>query len=104
MGKRVSKDLLVTITLSVDLQNFINIHFKSKQLGEQMLQHNRTSMLHFIYNPLVVCVLVSHDITNGEFVLQVPYYPPVESVDDYKNDLQRCLKIVNSAISNEVTY
>lgn len=102
MEKRVSQYLLVTIT--VDLQNFINIHFKSKQLGEQMIKHNRSAMLHFIFNPQIVCVLVSHDITNGEFVLQVPYYPPVESIDDYKNDQQRCLKIVNSAICSDATY
>ena len=48
-------------------------------------------MLHFIYNTRVVCVLVSHDIRNGEFVLQVPYYPPIEEVGDYQNDPERCL-------------
>ena len=56
-------------------------------------------MLHFIYNSRTVCVLVSHDITRGEFVLQVPYYPPVEDLDDYRDNLDRCLEIIRDSLS-----
>ena len=31
-------------------------------------------------------------------MLQVPYYPPIESLDDYKNNLSRCLKLVKDAV------
>jgi hypothetical protein len=55
-------------------------------------------MLYFLYNKDIVAVLVCHDIEGGEFVLQVPYFPPIESIDDYKKDHQRCLQIVNKAI------
>lgn len=55
-------------------------------------------MLHFIYNENVVCVLVSHDIKSGEFVLQVPYYPPVEEIADYKENHKRCLRIVMDSL------
>ena len=51
-----------------------------------------------MYNKDIVAVLVCHDIEGGEFVLQVPYFPPIESIDDYKKDHQRCLQIVNKAI------
>ena len=64
----------------IDLQNFINIHFRSRKLGELMIQEDRAAMLHFIYNSKTVCVLVNHDLALGEFVLQVPFYPPIESV------------------------
>jgi len=47
-------------------------------------------MLYFLYNKDIVAVLVCHDIEGGEFVLQVPYFPPIESIDDYKKDHQRC--------------
>ena len=43
-------------------------------------------MLYFIYNRNIVAVLVCHDIDAGEFVLQVPYFPEVESLEDYRND------------------
>lgn len=89
-AKRVRELRLILL----DLQNFINIHFKSPQLGRMMLDHNNTSMLHFVYNSSVVCVLVSHSVEDGNFVLQVPYYPPVETIEDYRKDPQRCLKII----------
>ena len=85
----------------VDLQNFINIHFNSKDLGKLMLETGKAAMLHFIYNSKVVCVLISHDIEQGEFVLQVPYYPPIETLDDFKNDPARCVKIVIDAIRSQ---
>jgi len=42
---------------------------------------------------------VSHDIDNGEYVLQVPYYPPIENVEDFRNDPERCLQIVRDAMT-----
>lgn len=54
-------------------------------------------MLYFLYNSDAVAVLVCHDIEQGEFVLQVPYFPPVESVDDYM-DVEKCKQIVRKSI------
>ena len=62
-----------------------------------MLSEGKTSMLHFVYNSRVVCVLVSHSVKEGEFVLQVPFYPPVETIDDYRLNPSRCLKIITDA-------
>jgi hypothetical protein len=60
-----------------------------------MIEQKSTGMLHFIYNKRIVCVLVSHDIDQGEFVLQVPYFPPIQTLDDYKHS--RCLKLIEGA-------
>lgn len=57
-------------------------------------------MLFFIYNKDVVSVLVCHNIAEGEFVLQVPFFPPIETIEDYK-DKERCLDIVKKSIFSE---
>ena len=45
-----------------------------------------SGMLYFLYSRDGVSVLVCHDILRGEFVLQVPYFPPIESVEDYRGN------------------
>lgn len=70
------------------LQNFINVHFRSAKLTQLMTEKNLHAMLHFIYNQKTVSVLVSHDQSTSEFVLQVPYFPPIENESDYGSD--RC--------------
>ena len=58
-----------------------------------MIDSGDTGMLYFLYNSDLVSVLVCHDIEEGEFVLQIPYYPPIESVkEDYTYD--KCLEKV----------
>ena len=86
------------------MQNFVNIHFHSKDLGSLMLDHpthkSGGGMLYFLYNKNVVSVLVCHDIRKGEFVLQVPYFPPIESLEDYK-DPKKCMDIVRKSLFSE---
>lgn len=57
-------------------------------------------MLYFLYSKDMVAVLVCHDIEQGEFVLQVPYFPPIESIDDYK-DNSKCMEIVKKSVFAE---
>ena len=59
-------------------------------------------MLHFIYNSKVVSVLVSHSVSEGIFVLQVPYYPPVETIEDYTS--ARCEQIISDSIGQNKTF
>ena len=61
-----------------------------------MIKEDRTGMLFFLFNSEVIAVLVCHDIQEGEFVLQVPFFPPVENLSDYDN--KRCLEIVKKSI------
>lgn len=65
------------------LQHFLNIHFTSKQLGQLCL--TSPSMLYFIYNQHIVAVLVMHNAIEGDFVMQVPFHPPLQQFSDYSN-------------------
>ena len=58
-----------------------------------MLQNNEHGMLYFLYNEDTISVLVCHDIQEGEFVLQIPYYPKIQS---FKDDFtaEKCLEMV----------
>lgn len=58
-----------SIIMHIDIQNFVNIHFKSPEVGQMMIDQNETGMLFFLYNNKVVSVLVCHDIEEGGFVL-----------------------------------
>jgi hypothetical protein len=59
-------------------------------------------MLHFIYNSRVVSVLVCHDVQEGNFVLQVPYFPPIESIQDYRSNKERCIQLIlDSLVGDE---
>jgi hypothetical protein len=56
-------------------------------------------MLHFIFNPKYVCVLISYDMDQGEFVMQIPYFPQVEKENDFTS--QECEKIIKSLLSHD---
>ena len=58
MGLKVSS---LMFTNHLDIMNFINIHFKSEQLG-QFLKQKNAAMLHFVYNSETVSVLVNHSV------------------------------------------
>ena len=58
------------------LQHLMNVHFSSAALAKAT--RSRPAMLYFIYNKDVVCVLVAHHFESGEFVMQLPYFPPVQ--------------------------
>jgi len=58
------------------LQNLINIHFFSKDLAQQLSK--RPAMLYFCFNRATVAVIVAHSLADGEFVAQVPFFPPLQ--------------------------
>ncbi len=63
-----------------------------------MLEKGTAGMLYFLYSRDMVAVLVCHDIEAGEFVLQLPYFPPIETIEQYAGDLKRCEDIVRKAM------
>ncbi|CAO1942681.1 unnamed protein product [Urochloa humidicola] len=65
-----------------DLQKLVSVHFLSRDLG-RYLSSQRPGMLFFIFNPGAIGVLVAHDLENGEFVLQIPFYPPQQMFEDF---------------------
>ncbi|KAM3572825.1 hypothetical protein VYU27_005184 [Nannochloropsis oceanica] len=63
------------------IQHLVNIHFSSRALAKAT--EHRPAMLYFLFNAQVICVLVAHHFPTGEFVAQVPFFPPVQSPDDF---------------------
>jgi len=48
-----------------------------------MLKAGEVGMLYYLYSEELISVIVCHDLNIGEFVLQVPYYPPAQSLEDF---------------------
>jgi 2-polyprenyl-6-methoxyphenol hydroxylase-like FAD-dependent oxidoreductase len=97
---QIRSKLKISLHGQHEMQHLINVHFKSPKLG-QMLLKNQPSMLYFIFNPSVISVIVAHDLNEGEFVAQIPYYPPQTPLD-FPMDVCRDLvvKTIGSVISD----
>ena len=52
-------------------------------------------MLFFVYHPRLVAIVVGHDAAAGEFVCQLPYFPPHQAPDDFSEVRTVCIKIEN---------
>ncbi|KAK9675449.1 hypothetical protein RND81_11G007900 [Saponaria officinalis] len=81
------------------LQNLISVHFVSRELGQYLLE-KRPGMLFFIFNTDAIGVLVAHDLQQGEFVLQVPYYPPQQKLEDFKSKM--CEQLIFKLVGHEL--
>eukprot|EP00775_Hariotina_reticulata_P010552 gene10552-10712_t len=77
------------------MQHLISIHFSCPALGQALLQQERAGMLYFVFNRQVVAVLVAHDLNSGEFVAQVPYFPPLQTLSDFTPQL--CHQLIAAA-------
>jgi len=72
------------------MQNLINIHFRTNsQLSNMLMKGSDQAMLHFVYNSQLVGAFVCHDGRKGEWVLQVPFFPPYQTMDDFSIDKVR---------------
>lgn len=98
-GSTVRKLVGIGMSGDHDLQKLISIHFTSQDLG-QYLMNERPGMLFFIFNTEAIGVLVAHDLVQGEFVLQVPFYPPQQTFEDFSSGM--CEKIILSLVGREV--
>ncbi|XP_072969694.1 uncharacterized protein [Typha angustifolia] len=83
-----------------DLQKLISVHFFSRDLAQYLLDQ-RPGMLFFIFNPEAIGVLVAHDLNQGEFVLQIPYYPPQQNFEDFTSKV--CEHIIFKLASWDLT-
>lgn len=82
-----------------DLQKLVSVHFMSQDLGQYLLRE-RSGMLFFIFNTEAIGVLVAHDLEQGEFVLQVPFYPPQQKLEDFNPKM--CEKLIFKLTGREV--
>ena len=80
-----------------DIVNWMNIHFRSKQLSEAIKQKDISAMLYFIYNSKYSGVLINHNLDEGEFVLHQPFFTPSENLKclDTKTHMNNILEWIN---------
>ena len=72
------------------MQNLINVHFRTNpQLSTMLMRESDQAMLHFVYNSQLVGAFVCHDGRKGEWVLQIPFFPPYQTMDDFTVDKVR---------------
>jgi 2-polyprenyl-6-methoxyphenol hydroxylase-like FAD-dependent oxidoreductase len=82
------------------LQQLVNVHFFSRSLAER-LRKTMPAMLYFIYSPAGVGVVVAHALSRGEFVAQIPFFPPLQPFSAF--DGKRCVQLIQQWIGREMT-
>lgn len=66
------------------MQNLINVHFRTNsQLSNLLMRDSDQAMLHFVYNSQLVGAFVCHDGRKGEWVLQILFFPPYQTMNDF---------------------
>ncbi|KAL2955096.1 hypothetical protein AAZX31_18G008700 [Glycine max] len=97
-GSIVRKLVGIEMRGEKDLQKLVSVHFFSKDLGQFLLKEN-PGMLFFIFNTEAIEVLVAHDLRQGEFVLQIPFYPPQQTIEDFSP--KACEKLISKLVGQE---
>ncbi|XP_058093909.1 uncharacterized protein LOC131239959 isoform X2 [Magnolia sinica] len=98
-GSNVRKLVGIDMKGERDLQKLVSVHFLSRDLGQYLL-HQRPGMLFFIFNPEAIGVLVAHDLNQGEFVLQMPFYPPQQRLEDFSS--QVCEELIFNLVGHKL--
>ena len=101
-GSRLRERLGVGLSGTPAMQHLINIHFTSPSLARALRDARSGSggaaaMLYFVFNPDVVAAVVAHDLRgDGEFVAQVPFFPPFQTLEeDFTRE--KCARLVRAA-------
>ena len=81
------------------LQQLVNVHFFSRQLSG-ILAERLPAMLYFIYSTEGIGVLVNHSLERGEFVLQIPYFPPYQRPEDFTS--KRCSELIRKLAGDDL--
>ncbi|RLN66574.1 hypothetical protein BBJ29_004544 [Phytophthora kernoviae] len=84
-----------------NLQSIANVHFTSKALSDAAREN--PGMLYFVFNKDVVGVLIAHDLNHGEWVFQIPFFPPQESIP-WDFSVEQCKEIVRNVLPKNVDY
>ncbi|KAK1365657.1 2,4-dichlorophenol 6-monooxygenase [Heracleum sosnowskyi] len=98
-GSTVRQLLGINMRGEKDLQKLVSVHFMSKKLGEYLM-NERPGMLFFIFNTEAIGVLVAHDLKEGEFVLQIPFYPPQQKLEDFSSKI--CERLIAKLAGREL--
>ncbi|XP_024193944.1 putative polyketide hydroxylase isoform X1 [Rosa chinensis] len=98
-GSTVRKLAGIDMRGEKDLQKLVSVHFLSRGLGNYLLSE-RPGMLFFIFNTEAIGVLVAHDLKQGEFVLQIPFYPPQQNLEDFS--AKTCERMIFKLVGREL--
>ncbi|MCL7033717.1 hypothetical protein MKW94_010360 [Papaver nudicaule] len=98
-GSTVRKLMGVAMKGEKDLQKLVSVHFMSRELGNYLLSE-RPGMLFFIFNTEAIGVLVAHDLDQGEFVLQLPFYPPQQTFEDFNTKV--CEELITKLVGRKL--
>ncbi|XP_059308423.1 uncharacterized protein LOC132059710 isoform X2 [Lycium ferocissimum] len=98
-GSSVRNSLGINMRGEKDLQKLVSVHFLSQELGQYLIKE-RPGMLFFIFNKDAIGVLVAHDLKQGEFVLQVPFYPPQQKLEDFSYEM--CKRLIFKLVGLEL--
>eukprot|EP00667_Euglena_gracilis_P007433 EG_transcript_7508 len=79
------------------LEDFVSVHFRCPTLGS-LLCPDRCGMLYFVFNASQVAVVIAHDLQQGEFVAQVPFFKPLQQAKDFTPD--NCRPIIQALIGS----
>ncbi|CAI5725463.1 unnamed protein product [Hyaloperonospora brassicae] len=82
-----------------NLQSIANVHFTSKALSKAAREN--PAMLYFVFNKKVVGILIAHDLNKGEWVFQIPFFPPQESVP-WDFSVAQCKEIIRLILPKDV--
>ena len=85
----IRKSLGIEMDGAGTLQHLINIYFTAPTLAERLVASDRMGMLYFVFGASHVVVLVAHDLGRGEFVAQVPFFPPLQGAHSFGVDVCR---------------
>lgn len=81
------------------LQHLINIHFFSRQLAG-VLCERLPAMLYFIYSTSGIGILVNHSLERGEFVFQIPYFPPYQRPEEFT--ARKCKELIKQLAGDDL--
>jgi len=91
------------------VSHLVSIHFTSRAAGKALLAGGKgdrgpgavgspPAMLYFFFTPAAAGALVAHDLAAGEFVAQVPVFPPLQSGAALAADNAACAALARAAL------
>lgn len=98
-GSTVRKLMGIGMRGEQNMQHLISVHFMSVDLGQYLIKE-RPGMLYFIFNTEAIGVIVAHDLQQGEFVLQLPFYPPQHEFEDFS--FKMCEELIFKLVGREL--
>ena len=78
------------------LAHFKSVHFSAPELWPRLRELGRPGMLYFTFNSAAVAVFVAHNLQQGEWVAQLPFFPALEGA--HALDESACAAAIHACI------